>query len=124
MIFKRPPDFIIGPDKNKPYMRRWYVIPKNRFFNIYLHQFLCDDEDRALHDHPWWSMSIILKGGYKEWFFKDPELAATGEHPFDNLWFKFRKPGMIRWRNAKVAHRIELLTDYEKVSKVFKLHGS
>ena len=61
----RSPDQIIGPPSN-PYMLRWYLIPKNRFFNVYLHHILLPDDDRALHDHPWWSLSIILKGWYLE----------------------------------------------------------
>lgn len=59
------PHFIIGGEQN-PYMYRWYVLPRNRFLNIYLHKFLRDDDDRALHDHPWWFISIMLKGGYYE----------------------------------------------------------
>lgn len=58
-VFGRKPDFVIG-DLSNPYLLRWWVIPRNRFFNVYLHKFLRDDDDRALHDHPWWSMSIIL----------------------------------------------------------------
>lgn len=56
------PHFIIG-DR---YLLRWYVIPRNPWLNIYLHKFLHDDEDRALHDHPWWFISVMLKGGYYE----------------------------------------------------------
>jgi hypothetical protein len=44
-------------------MRRWWVIPRNKFFNIYLHHFLHSDDDRALHDHPWWNVSILLRSG-------------------------------------------------------------
>lgn len=63
----RLPDFVIGsPDD--PYMLRWWIIPRNRFFNIYLHQILKDDDDRALHDHPWWSVSFLLKGRLGEVF--------------------------------------------------------
>lgn len=48
---RRPPDVVIGGDAS-PYMRRWWVIPRNRRFNVYLHHFLRSDDDRALHDHP------------------------------------------------------------------------
>jgi hypothetical protein len=48
----------IGED----YLERWYLIPRNRFLNIYLHKFTGSDDDRALHDHPWWSVSFCLKG--------------------------------------------------------------
>jgi hypothetical protein len=59
------PHFVVGGQDN-PYLYRWYLIPRNRRFNIYLHKFLRDDDDRALHDHPWWFVSLILKGGYFE----------------------------------------------------------
>ncbi len=64
-MFGRQPDFVIGaPDD--PYLLRWWVIPRNRFFNIYLHCILKDCDDRALHDHPWWNISILLKGHLAE----------------------------------------------------------
>lgn len=59
------PHLYIGGKQN-PYLLRWYLIPRNRFFNIYLHKFLRDDDDRALHDHPWWFLSIMIWGGYME----------------------------------------------------------
>jgi len=61
----RPPDFVIGPSE-MPYLRRWWIIPRNRFFNIYLHQFLHSDDDRALHDHMYINLSILLRGRYIE----------------------------------------------------------
>ena len=63
--FKRDPDFVIGTE-DSPYMLRWWVIPRNRFFNIYLHKILRDDDDRALHDHPWWSLSWMIQGCLSE----------------------------------------------------------
>ena len=59
---KRPPDFTIQDN----YLLRWYLIPQNRWFNVYLHNIRHSDDDRALHDHPWWNMSIIIKGSYHE----------------------------------------------------------
>jgi hypothetical protein len=61
----RKPDISIGGEDN-PYLERWYVIPRNRWFNIYLHRFLRSDDDRALHDHPWVNLSILLRGRYTE----------------------------------------------------------
>ena len=61
----RKPDFLIGPHDD-PYMRRWWVIPRNKRFNVYLHHIRHDDDDRALHDHPWWSVSFLLKGRVSE----------------------------------------------------------
>lgn len=62
---RRAPDFVIG-GAERPYLLRWFVIPRNKVFNVYLHQFLRSDDDRALHDHPWVNLSILLRGGYIE----------------------------------------------------------
>jgi hypothetical protein len=48
----RLPDFIVG-GRDDPYLLRWWFIPRNRFFNIYIHHFMRSDDDRAHHDHPW-----------------------------------------------------------------------
>lgn len=95
----RKPDFLIG-GAERPYLRRWWVIPRNRFFNIYLHNILRSDDDRALHDHPWWSISIILRGGYYEW--------RPGYEYGTQLGMMWRRPGCIRFRKATDAHRLEL----------------
>lgn len=75
-------------------MRRWWVIPRNRIFNIYLHNIVRSDDDRALHDHPWWNLSILLKGQYLE-------STPTGNH--------FRKRGSLILRKATSAHRLEIV---------------
>lgn len=86
----RIPDQIIG-DK---YLQRWFLIPRNRFFNIYLHRFDGSDDPRALHDHPWWSLSFLLKG----------ELL---EHTFRKTRHIPRFLPILR--SAKLAHRLELI---------------
>jgi hypothetical protein len=100
--FWREPDFYIGGKEN-PYLLRWWVIPRNRLFNIYLHKFLRDDDDRALHDHPWVSLSVILKGGYVEH-------TASG--------VRRRYVGIIVFRRAKHAHRIELLRQHIRLGRI------
>lgn len=64
----REPDFVIWADKDSGivYLNRWWLIPRNPIFNLYLHQFLHSDDDRALHDHPWCNLSILLRGRYTE----------------------------------------------------------
>jgi hypothetical protein len=103
----RPPDFVIGTDES-PYLKRWWVIPRNRFFNIYLHQILRSDDDRALHDHPWWNVSIILKGGYwehmPEGYYQISKIAYGDRE-------KWRGRGAIVFRRARTAHRLELSSD-------------
>lgn len=86
----RDPDIIIDGD----YLHRWYVIPRNRFFNIYLHKFGRSDDDRALHDHPWYSVSVLLRGEFLEHSFK-------GKRHIPWLFPVFR--------TAKFAHRLEVV---------------
>lgn len=93
----RSPDRLIGGPIDT-YMRRWYVIPRNPVFNIYLHEFLRSDDDRALHDHPWWNLSVLLDGEYTE-----ETIAAGGVHKR-----VVYKSGQIKFRLATFAHRIEL----------------
>lgn len=58
-IKSREPDFVIG-DPNDPYLIRWWLRRDRAEGSIYLHQIRRSDDDRALHDHPWPSTSIIL----------------------------------------------------------------
>ncbi len=89
---RRPPDFVIGHVSN-PYLLRWWLIPRNPWFNVYLHCILRDDDDRALHDHPWWNVSVILRGGYFEIM------------PQETLW---RGKGHVVFRRPTASHRLVL----------------
>lgn len=98
----RAPDFIIGSHED-PYLLRWFVIPRNRFFNIYLHEFRKSDDDRALHDHPWVNFSFLIDGQYTE-----HTIQAGGVHKKE-----LKKAGDFRFRfSGKFAHRIELSHGY------------
>lgn len=77
------------------YLLRWHLIPRNRFFNIYLHKFIGDDDDRALHDHPWWSFSVRLKG-------------QIIEHEKHGWMIKSARAKRFRFRKADYAHRLSL----------------
>lgn len=93
----RKADVVIGGEAD-PYMHRWYVIPRNRFFNIYFHFFMRSDDDRALHDHPWWNVSLLLEGSYLE-----HTIEAGGVHKKTRF-----EAGDLKFRAATYAHRIEL----------------
>lgn len=99
-----PPHFNIG-HVGSIYMRRWYVIPRNRLFNIYLHEILRSDDDRALHDHPWVNLSIVLRGGYREIM---PWFAPTFLKPVPPQESKWRGPGSVVLRMPSQAHRLEV----------------
>lgn len=90
VMCSRPADQVIGEN----YLRRWYVVPRNPFGNVYLHEMVGSDDDRALHDHPWNNRSVVLFGGY---FEHQPDRRVD-----------WREPGAVIDREAGVLHRLEL----------------
>lgn len=103
---KRKPDFVVERD-GIAYLNRWWIWRRNRWLNCYLHQFIADDVDPVLHDHPWWSVSIVLRGGYYE--------ITTG--PDGTQERKFHGVGSVIIRKPRFAHRIELLRENDKQLK-------
>lgn len=97
-IASRKPDFIVGTESD-PYMLRWYLIPRNPFFNIYIHEFKRSDDPRALHDHPWANLSILLEGAYIEHTITDGGINHRKRY----------EAGYTRGRLATSAHRVELI---------------
>jgi hypothetical protein len=120
-ISARTPDFVVG-GKKKPYLIRWYVTPWRRWFrdvpseqlrwgqraviwlsrwlpNVYLHQFLRSDDDRALHDHPWlFNASLMLRGSYVEHTIREGGVRAQAERVAGDLVIRF----------GSAPHRVEL----------------
>ncbi|WP_390342310.1 hypothetical protein ACFJIS_18860 [Variovorax boronicumulans] len=95
---RRPPDFVIGSAQD-PYLLRWWLLPRNPVLNVYLHCFLRSDDDRALHDHPWANLSVLLRGKYLE-----HTIDAGGIHHRRQL-----AAGNVRLRAlGTMAHRVEL----------------
>jgi len=87
------PHQIVGPAE-RPYLNRWFLIPRNRWCNLYLHEFLRSDEPDALHNHPWGFASAVLRHAYFE-------VTADGRRK--------RRAGTIALRGAGFRHRIELI---------------
>ncbi|QNJ56291.1 hypothetical protein SEA_OHGEESY_62 [Gordonia phage Ohgeesy] len=99
LVSGRPHQVIGGAED--PYLRRWYLIPRNPLINVYLHQFLRSDDDRALHDHPWWFVSLILRGEYEE------------IHERGRNW---RGAGSLAFRRAEWRHRVKLVDRVTRVN--------
>ncbi len=60
-------------DKKGPYLLRMWLTPpvtKRKDFDaqnsILMHYFFCGDDDKALHNHPWWFKTRVLQGWYVE----------------------------------------------------------
>lgn len=72
-----------------PYVIRWLI--ETPIGSIRIHHWLGPDDDRAFHDHPWWFVTLILKGGY------------TDHSPNGTEYLKF---GNIRYRPALHRHTV------------------
>src|SRR5690349_7894728 len=70
-----------------PYVIRWRA--ETRWGSIRLHHWLGPDDDRAFHDHPWWFVTLVLRGGYTDW-------NPTGKQHL--------RAGSIRYRPALHQH--------------------
>lgn len=87
------------------YLKRYYILFKEKTdqfvhdqskhrFNIFIHQFHQSDAD-DLHDHPWWFVTLVLKGGYYE------EVPNGLNH---------KTPFSIGWHKSTDLHRVVLPT--------------
>lgn len=99
VISGRDPNVVIRRTEGKPYLKRWYVIPRNPLLNIYIHVFCDSDRDVEHHDHPWPWVSVMLRGGYAE-----ERIAAGGVTHRRQV-----EPGAVSFRlNPRAAHRVIL----------------
>lgn len=99
MIFKK---IVIGEN----YLTRWHIIPRNKRFNIYLHKYTGSDDDRALHDHPWHSISFLIWGCLLE---VTPDVLFVNDGRWLNVTkYKKVKKLLPKYRSAAYAHRLEL----------------
>lgn len=93
----RKPDLIIGGAAD-PYLKRWHLIPRNRWFNLYCHTYYRSDDDRAHHDHPWWNISFGLRGILQERCGKYAAYSTV----------RHITQGDLVFRRARDAHRMVL----------------
>jgi hypothetical protein len=73
-----------------PYMKR--LVRHFWHFSIRLHYWYKGDDKRHFHDHSWWFLLIVLKGGYTD-------ISESGK---DVL-----RIGSIRFRNANYKHTVQ-----------------
>lgn len=83
---------LIEDCNHDPYLSRWFLIHR-KWLSVFIHKFHRSDEDRALHDHPWNYISIILRHGY--W-----------EHSKSGV--EWIPEGSVIFRRGTWRHRIEL----------------
>lgn len=97
---------IMSCDSSKgPLFTRYYLL-ETKWGSIYVHCFHTSDDDRALHDHPWSFVSILLSSGYYEWTPAPLTCPVDGyEQPSVRTWVpRFS----VIYRPATWRHRVEL----------------
>ena len=112
---------LVVENNGKVYLERWFLFPRNPFFNIYLHRFTNSDL-ATYHDHPWFSMAYVLEGEFIEHKPNmHPRYCREGSFYFRSPWTKhwleveeaptwtlfFTGPVMKRWgfiENGKWKH--------------------
>lgn len=105
----RRPDFVVRRDDGSVYLNRWWIIPRNPVANIYLHEFLADDDPRALHDHPWVSCSLVLHGQYREILPLSPHQQPGWDYLAGHTRTVLREAGQLIARRPRLRHRLELV---------------
>lgn len=119
VMASRDPDLQIVRGE-ETYLGRWYAIPRNHFFNVYIHEIIGDDEDDP-HDHPWFSLSLCLEGALIEETYSFEKKNKIS----DILWYSFStkmvSAGDLRFRTPWMIHRLLLpgLDSYEKAVTLF-----
>ncbi len=96
-------------EQKEPRQHTHFILfPNNRWFNVTLNQIFDRPQwyKGVLHNHPWFNISIILKGGYWE---------KTEEG------VKWYKPGSIIFRSASKYHSI-WIEDNKQAWTLF-IHG-
>jgi len=87
----------IIPRGQDRYLVRLYLI-NCPWFGLKLHWFEGPDPDQDCHDHPWWFLSWVLRGGYTE---KRQEVV----HPYEGCLRTEAKPMWVRSQWLEVRRR-------------------
>lgn len=87
-MVSRPPDFVLPG-----YLLRWHLV-RTRWGCLYVHRIIGSDDDRALHDHRSWNVSLLLAGEYREHL---------------QGYIVLRDAGDVVPRRATTPHRLELI---------------
>lgn len=91
VTYSRAPDFVVPG-----YLERWFVVRSRRWGCIYVHRIIGSDDDRALHDHRSWNVSVVLAGWYLEHLAGETKAGRRG--------------GDVIARRATTPHRISIAT--------------
>lgn len=100
----RTPMLVDGDHPEGPIYYRYFVWPRNRWFNCYLHNFLRDDAQDP-HDHRMLNISFPLQGEYfEDTFDSRPRLGQ----PYPTISRRLIREHSLRFRFPWTPHRVVL----------------
>lgn len=105
-ITSRPPDLVIGSE-DSPYLLRWHLL-QTRWMSLYLHRIMRSDDDRALHDHPAWNLSLLLSGSYTEVMPRQQRQHQSHDFACTGIRRVLRHRGSLILRPPRHRHRLEV----------------
>lgn len=73
------------------YVERWYL--ETPFGSARLHHWLHGDDSRHYHNHPWWFITLVLRGSYTDQSDAGPDRLSAGS---------------VRFRRADHLHYVDL----------------
>lgn len=80
--------------------------PERTAWRLRLHHYVRGDADRALHNHPWWGLSLILVGGYRE-EYRDADHDPLGADTY-TVRMRVLTPLSVNFITPETFHRIDL----------------
>lgn len=88
------------------YIKRWHLIPRNTWRNVYLHKIVGPDNEPYPHDHPWAFTSLILSGGYIEELYDfTPATASKDCRMIDHAWENERYYKLYAWPSIHIHEK-------------------
>lgn len=91
------------------YMGRWALF-ESRWLSARVHHIASEDYDRAMHDHPWAFVSLVLSGGYVElrpMCPDDPSWVRMGDLWRERWVGRWRGPGTLAFRRPTDRHVVK-----------------
>lgn len=125
LALSRKPDLTVKVG-DQIYLERYWLIPRNKWFNIYLHKISMSDEP-TLHNHPWASLSYVLKGEFFEHLMKGSRICNQGKFYyrskdlFHSLGLMDNKPAWTLFMTGPVRQSWGFLSEHGWIhSKTYK----
>lgn len=99
-----------------PYLHRW--VAQFGKFSVRVHHWMGSDDPRHFHDHQWWFLTLVLKGGYTDISSPNPEAGVTsiaweqsdepGAVQLATKHHEKLSPGSVRFRPALHTHTVQV----------------